>query len=183
MKKLASVLLAALLTASAAFAQVSTGSTNKKSIVVYFSWGGTTESLAKEIASQTGSDIWRIEEAAPYTRDYNKVLDVAQNEKRKNARPAIKGTFPDISQYDTVYLGWPCWWGTAPMIIFSFLDRADLDGKTLAPFTTSGGSGFGSSLGDIKKLEPKAVQTKGLSLNGTSGLQKRVADWISEIKR
>ena len=175
MKKIASVLLAALLTSGATFAESA-----KKSIVVYFSWGGTTESVAKEIASQTGSDIWRIEEAAPYTRDYNKVLDVAQNEKRKNARPAIKGTFPDISQYDTVYLGWPCWWGTAPMIIFSFLDRADLDGKTLAPFTTSGGSGFGSSLGDIRKIEPKAVQTKGLSLMSTSGLQKRVADWLKD---
>ena len=190
MKKFASVLLAALLMASATFAQVSTastgsgqaGSTNKKSIVVYFSWSGVTESVAKEIASQTGSEIYRIEEAEPYTRDPKKVRELAQVEKKRNARPAIKGTLPDLSQYDTVYLGWPCWYSTAPMIMLTFLDQVDLGGKTLAPFTTSGATGFGSSLRDIKKVEPNAVQTKGLSLHGTSGLQKSVADWLSEIK-
>ena len=178
MKKIALVLLAALLTASATFAQSA-----KKSIVVYFSWSGVTESVAKEIASQTGSDIYRIEEAEPYTRDPKKVREVAQGEKKRNARPTIKGTLPDLSQYNTVYLGWPCWWSTAPMIMFTFLDQVDLGGKTLAPFTTSGATGFGSSLRDIKKVEPNAIQTKGLSLHGTSGLQKSVADWLSEIKK
>ena len=185
MKKFASVLLAAILTASATFAQVSTSSTTaaKKSIVVYFSWSGVTESVAKEIASQTGSEIYRIEEAEPYTRDPKKVRELAQVEKKRNARPAIKGTLPDLSQYDTVYLGWPCWYSTVPMILFTFLDQVNLDGKTVAPFTTSGATGFGSSLRDIKKVEPKAIQTKGLSLHGTSGLQKSVADWLSEIKK
>lgn len=151
-----------------------------KALVVYFSHTGTTEGVANEIATQTGADVFEIVPTEAYTSDYNTLLDIAQRELDENARPAITGSMEDISQYDTIYLGWPCWWSDMPMIICTFLDSYDLSGKTIAPFVTSGGSGFGSALSRLREMEPGATVTEGLSLRG-SGSADAVSQWLSSI--
>lgn len=81
--------------------------TDSKSLVVYFSWSGNTENVAKSIQSQTGSDIFEIIPATPYSDDYDTVVDLAQEEQRNNARPAISGSIENIEQYDIIYVGFP----------------------------------------------------------------------------
>ena len=111
-------------------------------VVVYFSWSGNTEAVAAEIQNQTGADTFRLVPAEPYTDDYDALLDIAQEEQRNGARPAIFGSIENFDSYEVVYLGFPNWWGDMPMILYSFLDDYDLSGKTIVPFVTSGGSGF-----------------------------------------
>ena len=135
-------------------------------LIVYFSWSGNTEAVAQEIQSQTGADLFEIVPAEPYTDDYDELLDIAQEEQSSDARPAIADTV-DLSGYDTVYLGFPNWWGDMPMIMYTFLDEYDLSGKTIAPFNTSGGSGFSGSLDTIAEMEPDAEITEGLSLGSS----------------
>ena len=156
------------------------GSSN--AIVVYFSWSGNTQAVAQEIQRQTGADIFEITPQTPYTDDYDTLVDLAQQEQREDARPAISGSV-DLSGYDTVYLGYPNWWGDMPMILYTFLDTYDLSGKTVAPFVTSGGSGFSNTLDTIAQLKPNASVTQGLALGSSQAddCSNDVADWLSEI--
>ena len=153
------------------------------SLVVYFSWSGNTESVAQEIQAQTGADLFEIIPAEPYTDDYNTLLDIAQEEQANDARPAIAGTVANFEQYDVVYLGYPNWWGDMPMILYTFLDTYDFSGKTIAPFVTSGGSGFSGTIRTIESMEPDAAVTEGLSLGSsqTANPGSDVAQWLSDI--
>ncbi len=153
------------------------------SLVVYFSWSGNTESVANEIQAQTGADMFEIVPAEPYTDDYDTLLDIAQDEQANDARPAIAGTVDHFEQYDVVYLGYPNWWGDMPMILYTFLDEYDFSGKTIAPFVTSGGSGFSGTIGTIERMEPNAAVTEGLSLGSSEAADpgSDVAQWLSGI--
>lgn len=158
--------------------------TGSKALVVYFSHSGNTESVAKEIQSQTGADIFEIVPATPYTTDYNTLLDVAQNEKRDNARPAISSSIENIEQYDVIYLGYPNWWADMPMVVYTFLDTYDLSGKTIAPFVTSGGSGFSNTISTIKTMEPNATVTDGLAIRDSAAGNpaNAVSEWLETLK-
>lgn len=151
-------------------------------LIVYFSWSGNTEAVAQEIQSQTGADLFEIVPAEPYTDDYDELLDIAQEEQSSDARPAIADTV-DLSGYDTVYLGFPNWWGDMPMIMYTFLDEYDLSGKTIAPFNTSGGSGFSGSLDTIAEMEPDAEIAEGLSLGSSEAedCSDTVSGWLGSI--
>ena len=151
-------------------------------LIAYFSWSGNTEAVAQEIQAQTGADLFEIVPAEPYTDDYNELLDIAQEEQSSDARPAIAETV-DLSGYDTVYLGFPNWWGDMPMILYTFLDEYDLSGKTVAPFNTSGGSGFSGSLDTIAEMEPEAEITEGLSLGDgeAEDCADVVEEWLANI--
>lgn len=151
------------------------------SLVVYFSWSGNTEAVANEIAAQTGADVFEITPEEPYTDDYNALLDIAQEEQASGARPAIAETVEDFAQYDVVYFGFPNWWGDMPMILYTFLDDYDFSGKTIAPFVTSGGSGFSSAISTIESLEPDATVVDGLSLGSSEAADPgdEVTEWLS----
>lgn len=157
--------------------------TMRKSIVVYFSRTGTTKPLAENIAKITNSDIYEIKAAQPYTDDdinYNNSSSRANREQNDmGARPEIAGDPIDVSQYDTVYLGYPIWWGTIPRIINTFIDTYDLSGKTIMPFCTSGGSGISASVSDIKKYCPNSEVKDGL--RGTSHTSEtEIKQWIEK---
>ncbi|MCD8090445.1 MAG: NAD(P)H-dependent oxidoreductase [Clostridiales bacterium] len=153
------------------------------SLVVYFSWSGNTETIANEIAAQTGADVFELTPVTPYSDDYDTVLDEAQAEQSENARPEISGSIENIENYDVIYLGFPNWWGDMPMILYSFLDDYDLSGKTIAPFVSSGGSGFSNTLSTIAENEPEASLTEGLSLSSSASKNPgdAVAEWLNSI--
>lgn len=154
-----------------------------KALIVYFSQTGNTQNIAEYIGGNVEADVFRIEPETPHTDDYNTLLNVAQNEKNENARPAMVGYIDNLDDYDTVYLGWPCWWGTCPMIMLTFLEQHDLSGKTIAPFTTSGGSGFGSSITDMQAVCPDAVWLEGLSV-GDGSVESATGDveaWLAGL--
>ncbi len=156
----------------------------QKALIVYFSWSGNTESVANAIASQTGADVFRLEPVQAYSTDYNTVLDVARDEQRNNARPAFSGSIDNLAEYSVIYLGYPNWWGDLPMILYTFLDTYDLSGKTIAPFVTSGGSGFSDTLRTIRAVQPNATVLDGLSLNSSEAADpdSAVSDWLAGLK-
>ncbi|MBS5734747.1 MAG: NAD(P)H-dependent oxidoreductase [Clostridiales bacterium] len=160
-----------------------TDETGSKSLVVYFSWSGNTENVAKSIQSQTDSNIFEIIPATPYSDDYDTVVDLAQEEQRNNARPAISGSIENIDQYDIVYVGFPNWWGDMPMILYTFFDTYDLSGKTVALFCTSGGSGLSNTVNEVKELEPNATVTEGLHIGSgsSSNPDNAVNKWLNDI--
>ena len=157
--------------------------TGSKSLVIYFSWSGNTENVAKSIQSQTDSDIFEIVPATPYSDDYDTVVDLAQEEQRSKARPAISGTIKNIADYDVIYVGFPNWWGDMPMILYTFFDTYDLSSKTIALFCTSGGSGLSGTVNEVKSLEPNATVTEGLHIGSgsSSNPDKAFSEWLNDI--
>lgn len=153
-----------------------------KTLVVYFSATGNTKAVAEEIVRLTGADLYEIVPADPYT---DEDLNYNNNDCRANqemndasARPAIGSEVIDISAYDTVFVGYPIWWGTAPRIINTFLDTYDLSGKTVLPFCTSGGSGISKSVSDIRAAEPDADVRDGLRASGAN--DSSIESWIAD---
>lgn len=164
---------------TAAGTQVSGGS-GEKVLIAFFSWGGNTKGIAREIQSQTGADLFKIELANPYSDDYNTVLDEAQRDQNVQARPEIKNKVENMEQYDTIILGYPNWWASIPMPIASFLEEYDFTGKTIIPFCSHGGGRFGQSLTAIAKLAPNAAMGEALSIHYSGGgsLSEDVAGWL-----
>ena len=143
---------------------------------------GNTEVVAGIIAELTGADSFKIEQVQSYSDDYNECIAQAQSDQKREARPELK-SYPDsIDAYDTFYLGFPNYWSTMPMAVFTFLEHFDFTGKTIKPFCTHEGSGMGSSVSDIKKLCPSAKVDKGLAIHGGSvqGARKDIEKWINE---
>lgn len=144
---------------------------------------GNTEIVAQKIQGLTGSDLFHIETVKAYPKDYTETTNVAQDELRKGARPELTQTVADMDAYEVIYLGYPNWWGTMPMAVYTFLESYDFSGKTIIPFCTHEGSGMGSSERDIKKLCPNAKVLSGLAIRGGSvgGADKDVANWLKKI--
>lgn len=152
-----------------------------KTLVVYFSKTNTTESVAKLIQSETGADIFEIERKEPYPDAYTPTTEVAKDEKDANARPELKTYLPKdvIAGYDTIFVGFPIWWGTAPMPVLSFLNFYDFSGKTIYTFCTAASSSISGSTADIRSNASGAdvVEGKRFSRNDESG----VKSWIASL--
>ena len=143
---------------------------------------GNTEVIAEYIQEFTGADLFKVEPAVEYPEDYMECIDVAKKEQQNDARPEIKESLEDISDYDTIYIGFPNWWGTLPMPLWTQLEKLDFEGKTVKPFVTHEGSGFGSSKRDLAKLCAGAEIENGLSIPGANvyDVKDRVESWIKE---
>ena len=158
-----------------------------KELVLYFSVYGTSKIVAEEIAKQTGADIAEIEPLVPYDSDrnhYNALARLAKKEHDENQRPAIKNRL-DIASYDRVYLGYPMWWYTFPMIIYTLFDQYDFSGKTIIPFNTHMGSRDGGTYQTIRELAPKAKVLAGLPVemhDAENGPAKAVEKWLKGLK-
>lgn len=152
-------------------------------LVVYFSNSGNTEILANFIHNYVGGDIVALEPTVAYPEDYNDLLDVAQEEQQSDARPEFNDLNIDIEDYDTIFIGYPNWWGDMPMIIYTFFDTYDLSGKTIAPFNTSGGSGLSQTVETIRELEPDATVTDGFTVLGdnVNRAMSDVEEWIDSL--
>lgn len=103
---------------------------------------GNTEIAAGIIQELTGADMFKIDQVQEYAKDYNTCIEQAQADQKRNARPELKEYPENLEQYDTIYLGFPNYWGTMPMAVFTFLEHFDLTGKTIKPFCTHEGSGM-----------------------------------------
>jgi len=166
---------------------------NGKILVVYFSRKdgvsggplkvGHTKVVADYIQKHTGADEYEIKSATAYPKGYQATADKAQKEQEDNARPKIKGTLPDVSKYDTVFIGAPVWWGEYPMIVRTFMDKVDLSNKTVIPFTTHMGSGLGNTQEQLEEQYPNAKVRDGLGVEGTqaSKSQGDVDQWLNKL--
>ena len=134
------------------------------SLVLYFSVYGTAKLVAEEIARQTGSEIIEINPVVPYDSNrshYNALARYAKKEHDEDLRPAIKNEI-GLENYDIIFIGYPMWWYTFPMIIYTLFDEYDFSGKTIIPFNTHMGSKDGGTYRTIAELEPNAKILKGL---------------------
>ena len=151
-----------------------------KILIVYYSrkgenyWNGSlktidkgnTERVAEFIQKAIGGELFEVETVKPYSESYMTCIEEAKQELRADARPEIK-EFPEhFEDYDTIFVGYPNWWGTMPMCMFTLLEKYDFSGKTVIPFCTNEGSGMGSSERDLKKICKNAKFKPGLSVHG-----------------
>jgi flavodoxin len=131
----------------------------------------------------TGGDLFHIEPVKAYPEDYTETTEVAKNELRTRARPKVTGQVENMGAYDVIFLGYPNWWGTPPMAVFTFLESYDLSEKIIAPFCTHEGSGMGHGERDIAQSFPKATLLEGLAIHGTnaSSAAAAVSSWIDKL--
>ena len=191
MKKLFASLTLLLASAGAAYA-----ADNKILVAVFsradenYSVGiiekGNTMVLAEMIAEKTGGELFEIKPAKPYPKDYKTTTEIAKREQNENARPALLND-KDIRGYDTIFLGYPNWWGDMPMIIYTFLESHDFSGKTVIPFCTHGGSGLSGTEGTLRRRLSKSRLMKGLAMSGTTAqnnrdeTRERVNEWLDGL--
>ena len=145
---------------------------------------GNTEYVADVIKENTGADLFRIEPETPYTTVHEDLVDLAKEEQNRNARPQIKNSIENFEQYDTVFVGYPNWWGDMPQIMYTFFDTYDFSGKTIIPFSTHGGSGFSNTINTIKELEPDAeVNDDGytVSRNDVKDAESEIIAWLGNL--
>lgn len=179
---------------------------NGKSLVVYFSapvqersgqldgissasrttkgktYKGNTEYIAELIRKETKADMFEIIPQKAYPNTYDQMVKRAEQEQERDERPEIKNKVKNISQYDTIYVGYPIWWSDMPQIMYTFFDTYDLKGKNIIPFCTHAGSGLSGTMGRIKKMEPQATVYKGLAIYRTdvTGSDSKVKSWIKK---
>ena len=153
----------------------------KKVLIAYFSWGGTTRRMAQQIQAITGGDLFEIEPVNPYPTSYTPCTEVALEERDSNARPAIKNSVANWDGYDVVFLGGPVWWHTAPMILHTFAESYDFEGKTVVPFTTYTSTYRDETLQAIVDMTPDAEHLEGLGLTSGSINESRIQTWIDLI--
>ena len=146
---------------------------------------GNTSIIAHMIAEQTGADLFEIEAVTPYPTSHSELLDVSRQEMANNARPEIAGTVDNMDDYDTIFIGYPNWWGDMPMIVYNFLESYDLSGKTIVPFCTHGGSGLSNTESTIADITGGTMKD-GFAIPGTTAQNDRdttrneVTQWLKE---
>lgn len=167
-----------------------------KKLVVYFSHKGenyskgkivnlekgNTEIAAEMISNILNADIFEIVAEKEYPFNYNKCIEIAKKELRGNSKIKLKQDI-DIKEYDTIFVGYPNWWGTVPMPVWTFLEGKDFTNKKILPFCTNEGSGLVKSESDIKKITSGAKVLKGLSINGSevNSSEEKIRKWLEEV--
>ena len=144
----------------------------KTTLVAYFSATGTTKAAAEKLAQAVDADLHEIQPEQPYTDAdldwHNQQSRSSVEMKDKSSRPAIKNKVENMDQYTTVYIGYPIWWYIAPTIVNTFVEQYNLEGKTVIPFFTSGGSGAGETMKYLTPSAPKANWKEPINLTGKS---------------
>lgn len=143
---------------------------------------GNTAHAAEYIHNAVGGDLFEIDTIKPYAEKYQDCCKEAFAESKSNARPELKGYVENIAQYDTIFVCYPNWCGTAPMCVFTFLEHYDLTGKKIVPLCTNEGSGLANSIQDLEKSCKGAVIAPGLSVRGhqVQGSEETIAAWAKE---
>lgn len=146
---------------------------------------GNTEYIANVIVDVTKGDKFLIQTQTKYSADYDELVDQQKEEKTKQSRPTLATHVENFSEYDVIYLGYPNWWYGMPMPVYSFLEEYDFSGKTIIPFNTSGGSGFSDTIAEIKKLCPNATVLDGYTTNGNGVENKHqeITEWLEKINK
>ncbi len=157
----------------------------KKTLVAFFSASGTTASIAKALAEASGADLYEIKPALPYTKadlnwmDKSSRSSIEMNDKK--FRPVLADQDANIAEYDTILLGFPIWWYVAPTIINSFLESYDFSGKKIVLFATSGGSGFGKTMEELRpSVAADTTIIEGKMMNGTQSADD-LKEWVSSV--
>lgn len=144
---------------------------------------GNTAIVAEKLKAMTGGELYHIEQRVKYPEDYHQLTEVAKKELRENARPELKEPVPDMGGCTRLFLGYPNWWGTMPMPVWTFLEGMNTGKLKIAPFCTNEGSGMGRSEKDLAKLCPDAEILHGLAIVGhqAANSDSLLRDWLREL--
>lgn len=160
----------------------------RKVLIAYYSRTGNTKEIADQIQMQTGGDLFQLQTVHTYPAEYRATTDQAKRELERNFRPQLVSDVPNIASYDTIFVGYPNWWGTFPMAYFTFFEKYRFAGKVLIPFCTHEGSGLGGSVADMRKLCPNAQIREGIAIRGgnsgtvrSSAARQEVSQWLRQL--
>ncbi len=145
---------------------------------------GNAELIANWIAEETGGDLFSIKTQSKYSSDYDECLNKARKERDNNERPALVGRVNNIDDYDVIFLGFPNWWYTCPMAIFTFVESYDLSGKTIIPFCTHGTGGLSRTIRDLKNILPancEVLEAIGVYRPEVKNSKNKVLDWLKKL--
>jgi flavodoxin len=175
--------LVAGVSSPAASAQPAAPDRSATVLVACFTRTGNTRLIATQIARALGASLFQIMPAAAYPDDYEAQVAQAEDERQRGYEPRLRATVPDLSSYETVFLGFPIWGMTAPSVIRSFLSQHDLSGKTLVPFITHGGYGLGNSLAVVAEHAPRARLIDGFSKQCDQEREtlREVTQWLGSV--
>lgn len=159
------------------------GESTNKILVAYFSHSGNTRQIAKYIHEDVGGDIYEITPVNPYPENYDAVVARVRQERAVDARPALTAKVENMEAYNVIFVGFPNWGSDMPKPVYTFLEQYDFSGKTIIPFCTHGGGGFGISIQHLTELAPKATILDGFEISGSNvGTQKHAVDnWLHNI--
>ena len=187
---------------------INISNTQNKILIAYFTWSdntvvenpnsidvdaetsasvlspGNAELIANWIAEETGGDLFSIKTQNKYSSDYDECLNQARKERDNNERPALVGRVNNIDDYDVIFLGFPNWWYTCPMAVFTFIESYDLSGKTIIPFCTHGTGGLSRTIRDLKNLLPdncEVLEPIGVYRPEVKNSKSRVLDWLRKL--
>ena len=171
--------------------------TDERILIVYFSRNGenynvgnvevgNTAMIASYIKEYLKADSYEIVPVNKYPSSYDECTDVAKKEQEENARPQIESKIDNLNEYDTIFIGYPIWWGNTPMIINTFLEQNNLEGKNIIPFTTHEGSGDAGTFMELQnKLSNSKVNTNGLAIQGqrarTDEGKQDTINWLHDL--
>lgn len=152
-------------------------------LIAYFSHSGNTRTVAKEIARQTGGDLFEIRTDRFYPEEHDPCSRQAHQELNDDIRPALRDRVAAMDDYDVVFIGHPIWWYREPMVVRSFYEAYDFSGKRVIPFATSGGSDLHDTISDMKRCLPSAILEKGLCIGSyeVNHCQKKIEKWIQQL--
>ena len=184
---------------SSSSSSASTTTALSTSLVVYFSRAGenynvgvveegNTAKVAKVIAEDTGADLYQIEPTVPYPEGYEDTKVISTRERDNNERPEIQPYDLNWNAYDTIYLGYPIWYGGMPMIMYAFIESVECEGKTVYPFDTHGGSGLADTVSELRDMCVGSIVKDGLAIPGAVAqndpeeVQQEVSQWLDESK-
>lgn len=145
---------------------------------------GNAELIANWIAEETGGDLFSIKTQNKYSSDYDECLNQARKERDNNERPALVGKVNNIDDYDVIFLGFPNWWYTCPMAVFTFVESYDLEGKTIIPFCTHGTGGLSRTIRDLKNILPEnceVLEAIGVYRPEVKNSKNKVLDWLRKL--
>jgi len=184
MKRIITLMFSLILLAGCVPAVAEEAAPHSHILVVYFSATGTTRSVAEKLAEGLTADLYEIVPEEPYTDadlDWNDRTSRTSIETDDPAcRPAIAGELPDLAGYDTVFIGYPIWWGDVPRIVSNFVEQADLTEKTLAVFFTSGSSGLGSSMRHLEQQAGAGTWLEGKRFTNRTTVEELV-NWAKSL--
>ena len=146
---------------------------------------GNTEILAEQLQKIIKADIFKIEPLVPYSDNYRECCEQSHKEKIEQKRPPLKADLPDTANYDTIFLGFPCWWGTVPMAVVTFLEANRINGKKIIPFVTHEGSGIEIILKDLKKICPNSEIYEPFECLGSnvSSEKEKIQEWLNSCQK
>jgi flavodoxin len=167
---------------SDAFSVFAAENAPRKILIAYFSRTGNTRHVANRIQPRVGGDVFELRTVHTYPQEYRATTEQAKREQETGFRPRLTAEVQNMAEYDTVFIGYPNWWGTLPMAFFTFLEKYDFSGKTLIPFCTHEGSRLGRGVADIRTLCPSSKILEGIALRGGSvrsdSAEREVAEWL-----